>query len=96
MGGCNVLINNAGILRDGLISKIDKKTGEVKTLSKDQWDAVISTNLTGPFLCSREFASAAMENKEPAVIVNMSSLARHGDQNTQKARPYPRTWVRVD
>src|SRR5262245_35077122 len=47
MGGLNGLINNAGILRDGLLVKKDRTTGEVTRLSKDQWDAVIGVNLTG-------------------------------------------------
>jgi 3-oxoacyl-[acyl-carrier protein] reductase len=36
MGGLNGLINNAGILRDGLLVKKDRTTGEVKKLSKDR------------------------------------------------------------
>src|SRR5580765_4810506 len=49
MGGLNALINNAGILRDGLLVKKDRETGVIKTMSKDQWQAVIDVNLTGPF-----------------------------------------------
>src|SRR5277367_5618340 len=36
MGGLNGLINNAGILRDGLLVKRDKESGEIKKLSKEQ------------------------------------------------------------
>ena len=44
MGGLNGLVNNAGILRDGLLVKKDKTTGEILKLSKEQWDAVIAVN----------------------------------------------------
>ena len=57
MGGLNGLINNAGILRDGLLVKKDKETGAIKGLPKAHWDAVIGVNLTGPFLCMRAFAT---------------------------------------
>lgn len=33
MGGLNVLVNNAGILRDGLLVKKDRITGQVRTSS---------------------------------------------------------------
>src|SRR6476659_4320212 len=34
MGGLNALVNNAGILRDGLLVKKDKTTGEITKMSK--------------------------------------------------------------
>src|SRR5215470_15486680 len=81
LGGINVLINNAGILRDGLLVKKDRQTGEVKKLTLDQWNAVIGVNLTGATLMVREFAAKmARENARPGVIVNMSSVARHGNR----------------
>ena len=81
LGGLNALINNAGILRDGLLVKKDKETGEVKTLSLDQWNAVIAVNLTGASLMVRELVAKMVEtNQRPGVIVNMSSLARHGNR----------------
>ncbi|TNE91003.1 MAG: SDR family oxidoreductase [Deltaproteobacteria bacterium] len=80
IGGLNVLINNAGITRDGLLLKQDRETGEVKTMSKAKWDAVIAVNLTGPFLCARAFAKRCVEREvDDAVIVNMSSISRHGN-----------------
>jgi 3-oxoacyl-[acyl-carrier protein] reductase len=81
LGGTpNVLVNNAGILRDGLLLKKDRETGEVRVLSKDKWDAVIGVNLTGAFLCMREFARRAVEGDvKPAVAVNMSSISRAGN-----------------
>jgi 3-oxoacyl-[acyl-carrier protein] reductase len=81
MGGLNGLINNAGILRDGLLVKKDKKTGEVKTLSKADWDAVIGVNLTGATLMVREVVATMVRNEtRPGVIVNISSISRHGNR----------------
>jgi 3-oxoacyl-[acyl-carrier protein] reductase len=81
MGGLNALINNAGILRDGLLVKKDKETGQIKTLTKEQWDAVIGVNLTGATLLARDcVAKMASTSTRPGVVVNMSSVARHGNR----------------
>jgi 3-oxoacyl-[acyl-carrier protein] reductase len=80
LGGLNALVNNAGIFRDGLLVKPDKKTGSVRKMSLDKWNAVIQVDLTGPFLCTREFAAKAIETgTRPAVLVNISSVSRHGN-----------------
>ena len=81
MGGLNGLINNAGILRDGLLVKKDRTTGEVVKLTKDQWDAVIGVNLTGATLMVRDVVAKMVSTEQrPGVIVNMSSIARHGNR----------------
>jgi 3-oxoacyl-[acyl-carrier protein] reductase len=81
MGGLNGLINNAGILRDGLLVKKDKESGQVKKLSKEQWDAVIGVNLTGATLLARDVVARMVEsNTRPGVVVNISSVARHGNR----------------
>lgn len=81
MGGLNGLINNAGILRDGLLVKKDKESGAIKKLTKEQWDAVIGVNLTGAtLLCRDVVAKMAETNQRPGVIVNISSIARHGNR----------------
>jgi 3-oxoacyl-[acyl-carrier protein] reductase len=81
MGGLNALVNNAGILRDGLLVKKDKETGAVKTLSKEQWDAVLAVNLTGATLLARDVVAKMIEtNQRPGVVVNISSVARHGNR----------------
>jgi len=54
MGGLNAVINNAGILRDGLLVRKDRHTGAVTVLPKEQWDAVLAVNLTGATLLVRE------------------------------------------
>jgi 3-oxoacyl-[acyl-carrier protein] reductase len=81
MGGLNGLVNNAGILRDGLLVKKDRETGAIKVLSKEQWDAVIGVNLTGATLITRDVVAKMLEtNQRPGVIVNISSIARHGNR----------------
>jgi len=81
MGGLNGLVNNAGILRDGLLVKRDKATGQVTTLSKADWDAVLGVNLTGATLMAREVVAwMARADARPGVIVNISSIARHGNR----------------
>ncbi len=81
MGGLNGLINNAGILRDGLLVKKDRNTGEITTLSRDQWQAVIDINLSGATFMVRDVvASIARNEAGPGVVINMSSVARHGNR----------------
>jgi 3-oxoacyl-[acyl-carrier protein] reductase len=81
MGGLNGLINNAGILRDGLLVKKDRTTGEITKLSKENWDAVIGVNLTGAYMMVRDtVAKMVATEQKPGVIVNMSSIARHGNR----------------
>jgi len=79
MGGCNVLVNSAGLLRDAMLVKKDKASGKgVKVATLADWNSVINVNLTGAFLCSREFAADCIGQEDDAVIVNISSAARHG------------------
>ncbi|WP_440053203.1 SDR family oxidoreductase [Pseudoalteromonas sp. T1lg65] len=77
-GGIAVLINNAGILRDGLLLKA--KEGQIiDKMSLSQFQSVIDVNLTGVFLCGREAAVKMVEGGEGGVIINMSSVARAGN-----------------
>ncbi|WP_440875319.1 SDR family oxidoreductase [Thalassotalea sp. PLHSN55] len=72
------LINNAGILRDGMLIKA--KDGQVvKKMSLEQFQSVIDVNLSGVFLCGREAASHMVESGTKGVIINMSSIARGGN-----------------
>lgn len=81
MGGLNGLINNAGILRDGLLVKKDRTTGEIVKLTADQWNAVLAVNLTGATFMTREVvAKMVSTGSRPGVIVNLSSVARHGNR----------------
>ncbi|MBK9519183.1 MAG: SDR family oxidoreductase [Anaeromyxobacter sp.] len=81
LGGLNALVNNAGIIRDGLLVKRDRQTGEITTLPRKDWDAVIGVNLTGATLMAREVvATMARAGTRPGVIVNISSVSRHGNR----------------
>lgn len=76
-GGLDGLVNNAGILRDGLLLKV--KDGVINKMSLAQWQAVIDVNLTGVFLCTREVAAKLVELQREGVIVNISSISRAGN-----------------
>jgi 3-oxoacyl-[acyl-carrier protein] reductase len=81
LGGLNGLVNNAGILRDGLLVKQDRETKAIKRLSIEDWNAVIGVNLTGATLMVREVAAKMIAGGSKAgVFVNMSSLSRHGNR----------------
>ncbi|MCX4028367.1 SDR family oxidoreductase [Endozoicomonas sp. SM1973] len=77
-GRVDVLINNAGVLRDRMLVKV--KDGQiVNKMSLAEWQSVIDVNLTGLFLCGRECAAKMIEKQQPGVIINISSIARAGN-----------------
>jgi 3-oxoacyl-[acyl-carrier protein] reductase len=80
MGGLNGLINNAGILRDGLLVKKDRNTGEVRKMTRENFMKVIDVNLTGATMMVRDTVAKMVANESPGVVVNMSSIARHGNR----------------
>jgi 3-oxoacyl-[acyl-carrier protein] reductase len=75
-GKLDVLINNAGITRDGLTTRV--KDGEVKYMSDENWDAVLGVNLKGTWLCS-QIASVPMMKQKYGRIVNTASIAAIGN-----------------
>ncbi|SEL45483.1 SDR family oxidoreductase [Halomonas daqiaonensis] len=78
LGPIHGLVNNAGIVRDGLLVKA--RDGKVeKTLPLEQWQQVIDVNLTGVFLCGREASVQMIEAGHEGVIVNISSISRAGN-----------------
>jgi len=71
-GAIHVLVNNAGILRDGQLLKI--KDGVLAaTMSDEQFDAVIAVNLKGVFHCTRAVAPRMIQSGG-GVILNASSV----------------------
>ncbi|MEM7139051.1 MAG: SDR family oxidoreductase [Myxococcota bacterium] len=80
MGGLNGLINNAGIIRDALLVGKSRSTGAIKRMSRENWDAVIAINLTGAVMMVQEVVAHMVEQGDPGVIVNISSVARHGNR----------------
>jgi 3-oxoacyl-[acyl-carrier protein] reductase len=72
------LVNNAGILRDGLLVKV-RDGAVVDRLSLEHWRAVIDVNLTGVFLCGRAAAERMVKLGNGGVIVNISSISRNGN-----------------
>lgn len=73
------LVNNAGILRDGMLIKV--KDGKViKKMSADQYSLVVDVHMKGAFLCTREAATHMVEqNIQEGCIISMSSGAYHGN-----------------
>jgi len=57
-GNVEVLVNNAGITKDGLVLR----------MKPEQWQAVINLNLSGVFYCSQEFFKYASKNRKGRII----------------------------
>jgi 3-oxoacyl-[acyl-carrier protein] reductase len=71
-GSVNVLVNNAGIIRDGLLIKY--KEGAVAGMMGDeQFDSVINVNLKGVFVCTRTVVPYLIQ-AGGGVILNASSV----------------------
>ena len=62
-GRIDVLVNNAGITKDGLAMR----------MKREDWESVITTNLTGAFLCIQQVMSGMMKERWGRII-NISSL----------------------
>ncbi|WP_243438508.1 3-oxoacyl-[acyl-carrier-protein] reductase [Fundidesulfovibrio soli] len=64
-----VLVNNAGITKDGLLVR----------MKDDDWDRVIGVNLTGAFTCLREAAKIMMKRRSGRIINMVSVVAQMGN-----------------
>lgn len=62
-GRVDILVNNAGITRDGMLMR----------MKDDDWDAVLSINLKGAFLCTRA-VSKVMTKQRSGRIINIASI----------------------
>jgi len=75
-GRLDILINNAGITRDALTVRI--KDEEVRMMSDEQWDEVLSVNLKGTWLLS-QLAAVPMIRQKYGRIVNTTSVGALGN-----------------
>ncbi len=71
-GRIDILVNNAGILRDALLVKV-KEGAVAGSMSDAEFDAVISVNLRGVFVCTRAVAPV-MIRQGSGRILNASSV----------------------
>ncbi|MCA9681997.1 MAG: 3-oxoacyl-ACP reductase FabG [Myxococcales bacterium] len=77
-GRIDVLVNNAGILRDGQLVKV-KGDEVVKTMSDEQFDAVIGVNLKGVFVCTRAVAPHMIAAKYGRILNASSVVGLYGN-----------------
>ena len=63
LGGIDILINNAGVTRDGLIMR----------MKSEDWDTVLDTNLKGAFNLVKALQRPLMKGTDPRII-NISSV----------------------
>jgi|SRR5579859_2927885 len=75
-GRLDILINNAGITRDALTVRV--KDGDVKIMTDEQWDAVLSVNLKGTWLMA-QLAAVPMIKQKYGRIVNTASVGAQGN-----------------
>ena len=64
LGACDILLNNAGVLRFGTLDE----------LSLDEWNEVLAVNLTGYFLCAQAFGRQ-MRARGKGALVHIASIA---------------------
>ncbi|KKP36914.1 MAG: 3-ketoacyl-(Acyl-carrier-protein) reductase [Candidatus Peregrinibacteria bacterium GW2011_GWA2_33_10] len=72
----DVLINNAGAVKDSPLIKI---FGQIEKHDIDLFERIIKINLFSVFLMTREIAAHMFEKRIKGVIVNVSSVASHGN-----------------
>lgn len=78
LGRIDVLVNNAGILRDAQLVKI-KDGAVVSTMTDEAFDAVISVNLKGVFLCTRAVVPHMIAEGSGVVLSASSVVGLYGN-----------------
>ena len=68
-GRIDILVNNAAVTRDGLAMR----------MKKDDWDAVLQTNLTGAHLCIQQVLPTMMKARAGRIINISSVVAQSGN-----------------
>ncbi len=77
-GRIDVLVNNAGIVRDAQLVKV--KDGAVASVMTDEaWDAVINVNLKGVFLCTRAVVPHMIKGGGGVVLTASSVVGLYGN-----------------
>ena len=74
LGGLDYLINNAGTAAGAAAAPIPYQ--QLDRFDEPFWDAILSTNLLGPFRCTRAAAPALRQAK--GAVVNTASVSAHG------------------
>ncbi len=69
LGAINILVNNAAITRDGLMLR----------MKREDWDAVINTNLTGVFLLTQQVLPMMTKARKGRIINLTSVVAQSGN-----------------
>jgi 3-oxoacyl-[acyl-carrier protein] reductase len=78
LGGLDILVTCAGIIRDNLLFK----------MTDEEWDAVIDTHLKGTFLCARAAQKHMVEKKYGKMVFlsSTSALGNRGQANYSAAK----------
>ncbi len=78
-GAINVVVANAGVIKDSVMINTDKETGKVKkVMSVEDFKFVVDVNLVGAFLTFREGARRMVDNGWPGVLIVVSSINKTG------------------
>jgi len=77
-GRIDILVNNAGILRDAQLVKM-KDADVVGKMDEAAWDAVLSVNLKGVFLCGQAVAPVMIRNKFGRILNASSVVGLYGN-----------------
>jgi len=77
-GGADVLVNNAGIVRDAQLVKW-KDGGAISVMSDEAFDAVIAVNLRGVFLCTRALVPQMIRGGGGVILSASSIVGLYGN-----------------